>query len=368
MRIVQIVTQLEAGGAQRAAVLLAEGLRDRGHAVETWFFYHKRAAFEGASDLHVLFETRPSATQLAGLPGLLIRRLRDFGAEALITHTHYANVVGQPAAQLAGVPARVAVQQNPVDSYPRAARIADWMLGSAGTYTDIVSVSRSTADSTNGYPRSYRDKVSVIHNAVSPPPPPGESGAALAKHGIPSDARLLVNVGRLHYQKNQATLIRAMAAVPDAHLVIMGEGELRSELTALARSLGVSGRVHMPGELAWDDAIRISQRASAFVFPSLFEGMSLALVEAMTLGLPIVGSDIPSIREAIGEGGILVPAEDPESLADGVNRVLADPELEQRMRESSRDHSRHFSLQGMTDAYESLVRARLQGQRTSPDG
>jgi glycosyltransferase involved in cell wall biosynthesis len=359
MRIIQVVTQLEAGGAQRAAVLLSDGLSARGHTVETWFFYRKRDAFRGATNLRLMFEDRPAVLATLQLPFRLTSRLREFGADAVIAHTHYANVIALPAAAAAGVPVRIAVQQNPVDSYPFLARHLDRILGRGKTYSDIVSVSHSVADSASRYATAYRAKMTVIHNAVSSPEGLRGDRAELARFGIPPAVPFLVNVGRLHYQKNQATLIRALTNVPAAHLVMIGEGELRGELVGLAAKLRLRERVHFMGELPWDDAIRISRHACAFVFPSLFEGMSLALVEAMSLGLPIVGSDIPSIREAIADGGLLTPPTDVQGLASSINRVVDDEALAARMRTRSLERAQMFSLAGMTDAYESLIRARI---------
>jgi glycosyltransferase involved in cell wall biosynthesis len=346
-------------------VLLADGLRDRGHTVETWFFYRKRTAFEGSPALRVLFASRPSPVDMAQLPIKLVAMLRDFAPQALITHTHYANVVAQPAARIAAIPARIAVQQNPVDSYPRLAKHADRMLGTGSTYSHIVCVSHSVAASARHYPPAYRAKLSVIHNAASHLSADVAGGAALAHYGLPENVPLLVNVGRLHYQKNQATLIRAMAHVPSAHLVIAGEGELRRELAALAISLGVESRVHLLGEIPWEQTVGISRHARAFVFPSLFEGMSLALVEAMTLGLPVVASDIPSAREALSDSGLFVPASDPVALSKAITLVLSDQEVDQRLRSLSLERAQLFSLQKMTDAYESMV-AGVDSHYTSP--
>jgi glycosyltransferase involved in cell wall biosynthesis len=365
MRVIQMVTQLEAGGAQRAAILLSEGLRRRGHDVETWFLYRKREAFIGEPGIQVLYEDRPSLFEASRLPAQLVRRLSASNADAVVSHGHYTSVLALPAAHLAGVTARVAVQQNPMPTYPAAARLGDLVMGALPTYTDIVAVSHAVAASAASYPKEYRRKMSVIHNAVSAPTTAADPEATLHKHQISTTAPLLVNVGRLHPQKNQATLLRAMIAIPRAHLVIIGEGGLRSDLQELASSLGISDRLHMVGELPWEEAMAISRSASVFVFPSIFEGMSLALVEAMTLGLPVVGSDIPPNREALGEAGLLVPPGNAEQLGQAIQRVLRDDSLRARMREATRRRAGFFSLQGMTNAYEALLERRLS-VKTNP--
>jgi glycosyltransferase involved in cell wall biosynthesis len=354
MKIVQLVTQMEAGGAQRAAILLSEGLRERGHEVETWFLYLKRPAFHGAPGMRVLLERKPSLLDTCTIPARLVLALRAYAPDVLITHTHYANVIGQVAAQICRIPRRIAVQQNPVDAYPRFARAADYVFGALAIYSDVVAVSEAVADSAQKYPTSYRRKIKVVHNAVSSPSEV-QIADVRAKYGLPSDARLLVNVGRLAYQKNQRTLIEALVKLPDAHLAILGEGELREVLESLAHSLRVEDRVHFLGELPWADAISITRTADIFVFPSHFEGLSLALVEAMSLGLPVVASDIPPNREALEDAGIFVPPTSADDLARAIGRVLADPELAQQMRTGSLRRAEAFSLRKMSDGYESLL-------------
>jgi glycosyltransferase involved in cell wall biosynthesis len=354
MKIVQLVTQMEAGGAQRAAILLSEGLRERGHDVETWFLYRKRSAFDGAPGMRVILDRKPSLIDTCTIPARLVLALRAHAPDVLITHTHYANVIGQVAAQICRIPRRIAVQQNPVDSYPRFARIADYVFGALATYSDVVAVSHAVADSAQRYPTSYRRKINVVHNAVSSPSAE-QTEEVRSKYELPSDAPLLVNVGRLAYQKNQRTLVEAVAKLPSAHLAILGEGELRKELEALACSLQVEHRVHFLGELPWADAISITRTADLFVFPSHFEGLSLALVEAMSLGLPVVASDIPPNREALEDAGIFVSPQSADDLVRAIGRVLADPDLAQQMGAGSLRRAEAFSLRKMADGYESLL-------------
>jgi glycosyltransferase involved in cell wall biosynthesis len=355
MKIVQLVTQMEAGGAQRAAILLSAGLRARGHEVETWFLYLKRLAFHGTPGMRVLLERRPSLLDTCTIPPRLVLALRAYAPDVLITHTHYANVIGQVAAQICRIPRRIAVQQNPVDSYPRFARLADYIFGALKTYSDVVAVSKSVADSAQTYPTSYRRKIKVVHNAVSSPSADTQIDDVRAEYGLPIAVPLLVNVGRLAYQKNQRTLVEAVAKLPDVHLAILGEGELRESLESLTRALGLEDRVHLLGELPWGDAISITRTADLFVFPSHFEGLSLALVEAMSLGLPVVASDIPPNREALQDAGILVSPQSADDLARTIGRVLADPALAQQMRSDSRQRAEAFSLRKMADGYEELL-------------
>ena len=355
MKIVQVVTQMEAGGAQRVAVLLAAALRERGHEAETWFLYQKRPAFSGVPGVRVLLDRRPSAAAGGVLVARLARALRASAPGAVITHTHYANVVGQVAARLAGVPTRIAVHQNPLTSYPRLARRADYLLGTGRTYSSVVAVSEAVARSAAAYPEAYRGRMRVVHNAVAAPAADAPPHGLRARYGLPEGAPLLVNVGRLARQKNQAAIVEALPGLPGVHLAIVGEGELRGPLQELCRARGVDDRVHFLGELPWEEGIAVARGSDAFVFPSLFEGMSLALMEAMALGLPVVAGDVPAIREALQGAGLLVAPTDADGLAAAAGRVLRDPALRARLSAASRRRAEDFSLQRMADGYERLL-------------
>ncbi len=94
-------------------------------------------------------------------------------------------------------------------------------------------------------------------------------------------------------------MLRALEQVPIAHLVCVGDGELRDGLRALGDSLGVSSRVHWMGERSAEEVGELLQAADIFVFPSLWEGFGLAPIEAASVGLPLIVSDIPTFHEVM---------------------------------------------------------------------
>src|ERR1700733_10120360 len=103
MKVIQIVTQMEGGGAQRVAYLLHKDFLDRGYEAELWFLYLKRPAYAGEFGVRVLCAKRPSAWGCVALCGRLWRWLRTSRPDAVITHTHYANILGLSVGWLAQV-------------------------------------------------------------------------------------------------------------------------------------------------------------------------------------------------------------------------------------------------------------------------
>lgn len=355
MRILQICTQMESGGAQRIAVTLANEFRSRGHRVNTVFIYEKTPAYSGEAGVITIFKRRPSLLGRLSLPFRLMQVMRAVRPDVVVTHTYYANVLGHLVARLAGIRSRIAVAHSTLTRYPRAVRIADLILGACGFYSHHVFVSRAAAAASVRYPKSYQHRIRIIYNGVRL----ADHGAVdvvgvRRKWGIPSKAPLLINVGRLSPVKNQAAILRAAVEIPEAHVVIAGTGEVREELRTLAKDLGIASRTHLIGETANDEIQQLLHAADVFVFPSFFEAMPVAVLEAMAAGLPIVGSDIPPMREVVGEAGILVPADDPNALAASIRSVLDDRCRAEALGESASIRARLFSLDQMVDDYERL--------------
>jgi glycosyltransferase involved in cell wall biosynthesis len=149
--------------------------------------------------------------------------------------------------------------------------------------------------------------------------------------GLTAEHEVLINVGRQEYQKGQLHLLEAMARLverrPNLILLVAGrEGNLTPDLRRLHGELRLGDRVRFLGHRG--DVPDILAASDVFVFPSHFEGLGGALIEAMALGLPVIASDIPALREVVegGGSGELVPTADPAALATSIDALLAAPE------------------------------------------
>ena len=227
--------------------------------------------------------------------------LRTASPRAVITFTHYANVLGLLAALAANVPVRIASHRNPRWTYPRAVRFLDSVFGTLGLYHRIVAVSETTAATFRTLPRRYHRRMVVVLNGVAAPS--GDGSGIRAKHRIPHDHLFALAVGRLAYQKNHEILLRALARVDRVCLVVAGEGELRDHLERVTRELGLEERVHLIGEVDKQTVADLMLAADLFLMPSRFEGLSNALLEALAAGLPVVASDVPAQAEVLDAGG-----------------------------------------------------------------
>jgi glycosyltransferase involved in cell wall biosynthesis len=166
--------------------------------------------------------------------------------------------------------------------------------------------------------------------------------------GLPEDVPVLGTVGNLRPVKEQSTLLKVLRrlqpAHPDLRLVIVGEGPLRHALTLEARSLGVEHQVVFTG--GRNDVPQLLPAFDVFVLSSQFEGLSIALVEALAVGLPSVVTEVGGLPEVVRDGveGLLVPPTRPEPFARAVDRLLSDEQLRRDMSLAALQRSEAFDV------------------------
>lgn len=170
---------------------------------------------------------------------------------------------------------------------------------------------------------------------------PGPSSRSL--WGIPDTAPTVLFVGGMdvaHAFKGVPELLEAMGGIPDAQLLLVGEGALRKQYEAAAESHGVSDRCHFLGAITDDQLPDAYRAADVLAFPSTSaaEAFGLVAVEAQACGIPVVASDLPGVRTVVasGETGILVPPKDVHALRGALSELLAQPERRQTMGRAAR--------------------------------
>ena len=221
-----------------------------------------------------------------------------------------------------------------------------------------------------GYPR---DRIHHLAHGVPIPPAPDAARKAAARTALitaspglrlPDKAPLAVYVGRLDETKGLGYLVaawqRVTAAVTDARLWLVGEGPYHKALEERIIDLDLLGQVFLAG--VFDSVDEVLAAADLFVLPSREEGPSLALVEAMAAGLPIVATDLPGNRELVSdrEHGLLVPAKDVDALSAAVIRLFAERELAVRLGTAARQRAQsQHALTQTADAHLNLFETLL---------
>lgn len=164
--------------------------------------------------------------------------------------------------------------------------------------------------------------------------------------GIPEDSLIVLSVGELNKNKNHEIIIRALGVLrnPDIYYVICGEGQLEDYLGKLAKELGVDKQVMLLGYRT--DIVEISKISDVFAFPSIREGLSLALMEAMSSGLPVICSDIRGNNDLIqeGKGGYLIQPDNIEGFVNALNKIYINVSLRNSMGEFNKRAVSKFDL------------------------
>lgn len=193
------------------------------------------------------------------------------------------------------------------------------------------------------------EKITVAYpgadETLAPVRDPATIEAIKARHGITGDYFLYL--GTLQPRKNLSRLITAFAALqPETVLVLAGKrGWLYDDLGAAAqvRRLGLEGRVLFPGYVPGEDKAALLSGALAFLFPSLYEGFGLPVLEAQACGCPVIASAASSLPEVAGDAALLVDPEDTTAIAAAMRRIVADPALRESSIERGFANVRRFS-------------------------
>ena len=173
------------------------------------------------------------------------------------------------------------------------------------------------------------------------------------------DLPVLIAVGRMHRQKGYPYLLEAFRIVnetTEARLIIVGGGNLKEELHRMAESLGMEDKIAMVGET---EPYAYMRHSDIFVLSSLYEGFGIVLIEAMSLGMPVISTDCDhGPREIIenGKNGLLVPVADPPKMASEIIRLIRDEKFRCTLGAEAEKRSRDFARDRMVSDYEEILK------------
>lgn len=242
-------------------------------------------------------------------------------------------------------------------------RIYSWKLHEACRSADgIVAVSQQTAEDIADYLKIDSDRISVIHQGCHPvyeqTCTSEQKAAVKQKYELPDD--FILNVGTIEERKNTLTLLKALVAGKiDMPVVIVGRPTLYLKVLMKYIELHhLENQVHFLPNVSFTDLPAIYQSASVFVYPSIFEGFGIPIVEAITSGLPVITSTGSCFAEAGGPATLYVPHDQPGEIAEAIRRVMSDATLRAQMLATSKAHIRQFQpgviAEKMMGLYQSL--------------
>jgi glycosyltransferase involved in cell wall biosynthesis len=360
MKIAHIVDSMEIGGAETLVSQMCSLQREQGHEPRVYAIaalgpLGERMRADGFAVQANMGQHLPDAARS------FFRIFKESRPDVVHLHNPTPTVYASIAARMAGVPAIVSTRHSLVGpprrlivelKYAFAATCCDWVVGICDATANNIKSIHSVA------PR----KIVRIYNGAVPV-------ERVAKEKWPrKEGFTLVYVGRLEPVKNHALLLSAFRAalrpMPGLRLWMVGDGSERNALESLATELSINAQITFWGRQL--DVAPFFSAADAFIMSSKSEGLPMSLLQAFSLGLPAIVTDVGGMAEVVrlAQAGFTVPVSDPAGMAAAILQLAADDAEWQRFSTNARDAFRsRFTLQTMVDAYMNLYR---NTARTAP--
>lgn len=344
IRMLQLVTQMELGGAQKIMLEVCHGLDRAKYDVRAGVLYTKnqlnplpaRYGIEVIDFRMKRFDTgssRLNPLRVAGGFRRLVRYLQRERIQVLQSYTYYANIVAVAAGIFARVPVIVISQRN---SYHTLPGWKLWMDSLAASKAHaIISVCEATRQFSIMQERFPARRMITIRNGIDLTWWRSKARRAEIRRefDLQADTCVIGTSARLLPKKGIRYLLEAVARLPARNALecwIIGDGRQRGELEKTAERCGISLQTRFFG---WrPDNERLLEALDIFVLPSLEEGFPNVILEAMAKGLPVVATDVDGNSEAVVEGatGYLIPPADTEALAERLEDLVRNPELREQ--------------------------------------
>jgi glycosyltransferase involved in cell wall biosynthesis len=376
LSILLLGSQMAVGGAQRVLLDQAQWFHNHGYKVQVAFFYDKETLHQkwqeiSAFPIHNLRAFQPGRNRFVNAVSLFVglwglwKLIRCEKFDVVETFTYDSNILGQLVAWMAGVSVRMATHHGRVEGLPRSREAFHTWLVNNNIANLLVAVSEKTQR------KALKEGVNpecifVVRNGIVPVSMENANRFEVRKEmGLREDDIFLLSVGRLVYQKAHEILLAAMPAVlekyPNTKAGICGDGPLHSKLEAQIDSLRLAESVKLLGK--FDSVTKFLLAADVFVLPSRWEGLPIALLEAMSAGLPVIATCVEGVDEVIrdGENGLLVPVEDIGALSKAILRLAGDPDVRHQMGLAAHQCvNENYALDRMCEEYLKLMKTRLK--------
>lgn len=354
MKIAHVVDSMEVGGAETLVSQICCLQREQGH--QPCVYAVGALGPLGAQMQRDGFAVQANvALHLPDATRNFYRIFKKSRPDVVHLHNPTPTVYAALAARMAGVPSIVSTRHSLVApphklvtelKYAVAAACCDW----------IVGICDATANNVHDLHSIPARKIVRIYNGAVP------LNRVAREQWLPKDGFTLVYVGRLAPVKNHSLLLNAfriaLASRPELRLWIVGDGSERQTLESLAIELGIATQVTFWGQQL--DVEPFFSAADAFIMSSKSEGLPVSLLQAFSLGVPAIVTDVGGMAEVVrlAKAGFAVPAGDPAGMAAAILRLAAsDAERAEFSANAMKAFRLHFTLQAMVDAYADLYRS-----------
>lgn len=379
---------------------LAKGLADRGHEVIVIAPSQDGKRSVEVDGNYRIFRTRSTIFpfyqnfRISLSPQLEVRKIiQEF--EPDVIHIQMLLAIGQATMffgkryDIPVVTTSHAMAENLMDNLKKMAafsRPINYMLAEYGrrfhSRADVITSPTELGIKAFGkHAEKVTKPIEIISNGVdlSQYAPAERDEAIMKKYDLPTDVPIVTYIGRVDAEKHLSVLLKAMARVIEhtpAHLLLVGGGVDEEHLQKLALELGIARSVTFAGRVSDEDKFALEHVGSLYAISSPAELQSIATLEAMACGQPVVAVDAGALPELChdGENGFLFPLDDYEKMAEGIEKIITNPELRERFsRESlaiAQTHNIDYTLDKFLDLYDEVIeqkRAEIADRPTLKD-
>lgn len=359
IKVMHILLSLEYGGAEKVVVNLIKKLKGEKFDFSICVLDRIGALKDELdSDVKVICMNRKNGLDFA-LPIRLAKVIRMMGPDVIHMHNPSALLYGAIAGKLAGAFHMMVTQHGSISAESRKMQFATRQL------SRVIDKNIPVSIDIEKYIRDHfcinKDKIETIINGIDGHIYRSDAvkGIAKRKQFRAEDKVVIGHVARLSPEKDQKNLLKAFSMVvkeiDNVRLFIVGDGPLRNDLESLAKELNISDKVVFAGFQG--DIPALLNMFDLFVLSSIREGTSLTLIEAMAAGLPIVATDIGGNPNVVSDKntGLLVPAQDPDKLAEAIICLCRNPKMREEMGKAGRKRmEENFNLGRTADRYAEL--------------
>ncbi len=349
MKILHIITSLHTGGAEKLIVDLTPRLRKLGHKVDVLLFDGSDTPFKqqlSASGIKIIELNKGGSVYNPSHIFKLIPIIRQYD----IVHTH------NTAPQLFSAAAKLFSKATLITTeHSTTNRRRDWWWYKPidrfmyNQYKEIICISDQAEENLRNYIGNCRANISTIYNGVDVQKY-ATAQPSSELNDIAPNCKKIIMVAGFRYQKDQDTLIRATALLPqNFHTFLVGDGERREMCENLAIAEGVADRVHFLGIRM--DVPELLKAADYVVMSSHWEGLSLASIEGMSVGKPFIASDVDGLREMTQNAGILFQHQNAEQLASEILKLDSDPLKYKEIAAQCLNKAKKFDISIMAEKY-----------------
>ncbi|MEO7328382.1 MAG: glycosyltransferase [Minicystis sp.] len=371
LRAAVVLGAPEVGGAEKQALLLGQHLTEReGMEVEVWTLQPGSGSLReplrqaGLPGRELALTVPPSLTARAAMVARLAHLFRKARIDVLLPFTTFPNLLTGLAFRLSGAKACI---WNERVADPTLAVTASHRLAASLCSAFIANAQAGAALCTTLY-GAPPARVHLVRNGLSLAPAQQDRAAWRKRLSVNDGTLVATMIANIHERKDHATVLRAFALATKGHapgeslLVCAGDAveDALQKLLSLAAELGIADRVVFPGRVA--DIAGLLEASDLSVFASHAEGTPNGVLESMAKALPVIASDLPGIRDALGEASSrwLVPARDAEGFAERIRTLLADPVLRASLgRQNQAIVAERFSTEQMGARTTAVIREAL---------